>query len=128
MRKLDDPLVRHPEPIKRRDATGHLDPKYERELLAESRENQSNDGSADAFIHRPRTSEPLGEELGEAFIESATTGEDAEVDRANQVVPEENGGPFVQSNGSEEFAAGTDASNITEATREPFPKTSKADS
>lgn len=126
MRKLDDPLARPQEPIKRRDATGHLNPQYERELLEESRENQSDDGSADAFIHRPRTSEPLGEELGEAYIEAATTGEEAEVDRQNQVVPEESGGPFVQSNAAEEFAAGTDASNIAEATREPFPKTSKA--
>ena len=41
----------------------------------------------------------------------------------NQVVPEESGGPFVETSAGTEFAGGTDESNIEEATREPFPTT-----
>lgn len=114
-------------PITRRDATGHLDPQYERELLEASRENRGDDGNASAFMSGPRTGDELGEELGEAFVQSATSGEGAETERQDRVMPEEQGGPFVPSSAAEEFASGTDASNIAGATREPFPKTSTAD-
>ena len=126
MRKADDSSHRPQRSITRRDATGHLNPKYEQELLEESRKTQNDDGSTDAFILRPRSAEQLSEELGEAYVETATTGEDAGPNRQDRVVPEEQGGPFVPSSGADEFAAGTDASNIPDATREPFPKTSKA--
>ncbi len=43
------------------------------------------------------------------------------------VIPEESGGPFVPSTAGQEFAGGTDESNIPEATREALPRTSKAD-
>ena len=111
--------------IKRRDATGHLNPQYERELLEESSCNQEDHRSVSAFISRPRTGDELGEELGEAYVESATSGEGAGTDRHEQVIPEEQGGPFVRSSAAIEFAGGTDASNITGAMREPFPRTSK---
>jgi hypothetical protein len=124
MNKPEKPVSNHPKPVTRRDATGHLDPKYERDLLEESRENQEDHGSTSAFIRRPRTGDELGEELGEAFVQSATSGEDAEMDRQDRVTSEEQGGPFVRSSAAEEFASGTDASNVAGATREPFPKTS----
>jgi hypothetical protein len=108
----------------RRDATGHLNPRYERELLQKARESDDDRNSANAFLTRPRTGEPLSEELGEAFVQSATTGEEAEVQRKEAVVSEEQGGPFVTTSAEDEFADGTDASNIPEATREPFPRTS----
>ena len=38
-----------------------------------------------------------------------------------QVVPEERGGPFVETTGGTEFAEGTDASNPKGAKPEPFP-------
>ena len=41
----------------------------------------------------------------------------------DQVVEEEQGGPFVETNGAQEFAPGTDASNPKSAKREPFPTT-----
>ena len=111
--------------ITRRDATGHMDPQYQRELLEESHENRAEHGSETAFNYRPRSGDELGEELGESFIESATSGEDTGAEHHEQVVPEEQGGPFVRSNSSIEFASGTDASNIEGATREAFPTTSK---
>ena len=95
-------------------------------MLEASRENRGDDRNVNAFIPRARTGEELAEELGEAFVESAVSGEEAEAERHERLVPEEQGGPFVLSNASTEFASGTDASNIAKATREPFPKTSKA--
>ncbi len=114
--------------VTRRDATGHLNPQYESELLAESRENHEDHGSVSAFNARPRAGDELGEELGLAFVQSATSGEEAEPERQDRVTPEENGGPFVVSNASTEFASGTDATNVAGATREPLPKTSNSDS
>ncbi len=112
-------------PFRRRDATGHIDPRYARELLAKARETRETD-SNHAFIDGPRSRDELAEELGEAFIEAATSGEETEQDRHDRVTAEENGGPFVETSGNEEFAVGTDESNIAEATREPIPRTSNA--
>jgi hypothetical protein len=117
-------------PFKRRDATGHLDPKYARELLAKARESANDDDKPEAlhaFLKRAKTGDSLAEGLGEAFIEAATSGEEAEPNRHEQLTTEEQGGPFVVTSGQEEFAAGTDESNIAEATREPLPRTSKAE-
>jgi hypothetical protein len=112
-------------PVTRRDATGHLDPEYERKLLEESGKNREADGKA--FLDGSRTKDELAEELGETFIQAATSGEDAEGDRHERVVAEEAGGPFVPTSARQEFAEGTDESNIAEATREPLPRTSKAE-
>lgn len=117
-------------PIQRRDATGHLNPKYARELLAKSRETPNDDDKPEAmhaFLKRSKTNEPLAEGLGEAFVEAATSGEESEPNRHEDLTTEEQGGPFVVTSGQEEFAAGTDESNIAEATREPLPKTSRAE-
>ena len=113
-------------PVVRRDATGHLDPEYQRKLLEQT--GYADDGDAKAFIDGSQADEELAEELGETFVQAATTGEDAEGDRHERVVEEEAGGPFVPSSAGQEFAGGTDESNIAEATREPLPRTSKAES
>lgn len=112
-------------PVVRRDATGHLDPEYERKLLEASQANRSRDPDR-AFIDGAAPEE-LSEELGEAFIQAVTSGEDAELERRESVIPEESGGPFVPSTAGQEFAGGTDESNIPEATREALPRTSKAE-
>jgi hypothetical protein len=116
-------------PIKRRDAQGRIDPKYAKELLAKARETQNDDDRPEAghaFLKRASSSESLAEEMGEAFIEAATSGEESEAHRHERVTLEENGGPFVETSANEEFAVGTDESNIASATREPLPRTSKA--
>jgi hypothetical protein len=110
--------------VVRRDATGHLDPEYERKLLEAS--GRGHDGESRAFIDGAAPEE-LSEELGEAFLQAATSGEDAELERRESVIPEESGGPFVPSTAGQEFAGGTDESNIAEATREALPRTSKAE-
>jgi hypothetical protein len=112
-------------PVTRRDATGHLDPEYQRKLLEESGKDTDADGKA--FLIGSHSTDELAEELGESFIQAATSGEDAEGDRHERVVAEEAGGPFVPSSAGQEFAGGTDESNIAEATREPLPRTSKAE-
>lgn len=112
-------------PVRRRDATGHLDPDYERKLLEASLENRNRDGDSRAFLDG--APEELAEELGEAFVQAVTSGEDAELERRERVTPEESGGPFVPSSADQEFADGTDESNIAEATREALPRTSKAE-
>jgi hypothetical protein len=110
--------------VTRRDATGHLDPEYERKLLEASGKSTREDDRA--FIDGAAREE-LSEELGEAFVQAVTSGEDAELERRESVIPEESGGPFVPSTAGQEFAGGTDESNIAEATREALPRTSKAE-
>lgn len=117
-------------PLKRRDGAGHINPQYARELLAKARETRNDDGRPDAnraFVNGAHSTEELAEELGEAFVEAATAGEPSEPDRHDQITAAESGGPFVVTRAELEFAEGTDESNIAEALREPFPRTSKAD-
>jgi hypothetical protein len=110
-------------PIQRRDATGHLDPKYAADLRKRSLP-RARDGEDVAFLGRAKSTDPLAEALGEEFLEAATTGEDAGLEDLNQNLPEDEGGPFVLTRGRDEFARGADPSNPRDATREPFPKVS----
>jgi hypothetical protein len=108
--------------FRRRDGSGHLDPKYAKTLRAKS--GARDDEASSAFIHnKARTKDDLAEQLAEEWVETATSGEDESQDVLGQVVSEETGGPFVTTTGREEFAKGVDASNPKSATREPFPKT-----
>jgi len=117
-------------PVKRRDGVGRIDPQYARELLAKARETRNDDDSPEnmhAFLKAARAGEPLAQELGENFVATVTSGEGQESDRHEQITPDEVGGPFVVTTAGEEFATGTDESNIPEAMREPLPRTSKAE-
>jgi hypothetical protein len=116
-------------PIRRRDAQGRIDPRYARNLLEKARETQNTDDSPEAghaFLKRASSTDSLAEEMGEAFVEAVTSGEESEALRHELVTLEENGGPFIETSGNEEYAVGTDESNIATATREPLPRTSKA--
>jgi hypothetical protein len=118
-------------PLHRRDATGHINPTYARELLAKARENRNEDDGPDSarafLLDGSRSDDPLAEELGEAFVEAVTSGEESEAGRRDQVTEDEYGGPFVYTSGREEYALDLDESNIAEATREPLPRTSNAE-
>lgn len=116
------PARASPKPFRRRDGTGHLDPAYQKFLLSESGTSRSDEDDR-AFIGSSRSNDALAEQLGEEFVESATSGQDDGDERFDQVVPEENGGPFVESNGAIEFADDDEPPNIDEAPPEPFPKT-----
>ncbi|MDB4938477.1 MAG: histone protein [Labilithrix sp.] len=104
----------------RRDATGHLDPSYARDLRARSRATRDDDTRA--FLRGSRSKDDLAEELGEEAVATMTSGED-QSERLEAEVDEERGGPFVPSRGRKEFARGTDKSNPRSASREPFPRT-----
>ena len=80
-----------------------------------------------AFIPEPADGVPaeaiddLAEALGEDFIASATSAEEAGEEARDEVLPEEWGGPFLEVPASEEFDPLPDASNPPDAEREPFP-------
>jgi len=78
---------------------------------------------AEAYSQNLLSRDPMAEQLGQSFVAIALSGEDLEQDIFDQVVPEEVGGPFIETDGGEEFARGTDESNPRWSRREPFPKT-----
>jgi hypothetical protein len=112
--------ARTPTPIRRRDGSGHLDPQYAADLRAKSGRPEPEPTS---FVQRPRSNDDLVEELGEEVIGEATSAEHEGGDILDQEVPEERGGPFVETTGAEEFGHGVDPSNPPGAKREPFPTT-----
>ncbi len=102
--------------VKRRDGTGHLDPAYEADLRARIEAEPKDDDRAFG-------GDALGNELGEEFVETVTSGEDEGTEIRDQNVTEELGGPFTVTSAGTEFAGDVDESNPEEATREPFPRT-----
>jgi hypothetical protein len=82
---------------------------------------------ADAFMPDPdggpaHIEDDLAENLAEEFIQSATRGSDADDDALDGVVPEEIGGPFVETSAAEEFADDVDDANPLDAEPEPLPR------
>ncbi|MEO6952643.1 MAG: hypothetical protein ABI321_12585 [Polyangia bacterium] len=108
-------------PIKRRDAMGHLNPQYERDLLKKSRENAEHDDDR-GFLVGKNKNDALGQELGREFVETVTSGEDEGTELRDEDTDEEVGGPFVITTDAQELADGEDESNPADATREPFPR------
>jgi hypothetical protein len=66
----------------------------------------------------------LAEELGEEVLESATSGDQAAENIRDEDFPEDEGGPFVETTGRQEFAGGTDGSNPADAEPADFPTVS----
>lgn len=92
-----------------------------RKPAAKPRAKRSED---EAFIRGgARSNDALAEELGEEWVQTATSGEDEAEERFSQEVPEDRGGPFVVTTGGQEFAEGVDESNPKGSKREPFPRT-----
>jgi hypothetical protein len=60
----------------------------------------------------------LAEMLGEEYVRSVTSGEEQGVELRDQPVPEDEGGPFVESSGQKEFGHDEDDSEL-----EPLPTT-----
>ena len=85
---------------------------------------RSDDGNA--FMPDPedgpaRISDDLAENLAEDYVQAATQGMEVEEDH-DQIVPEEIGGPFVETTAADEFAHDTDEANPEDASREPLPR------
>lgn len=82
---------------------------------------------ANAFLPDPgmgpaRVDDDLAENLAEEFIVAVTSAEEPAEDVRDEVVAEEQGGPFLEVPASEEFDSKPDASNPPDAAREPFPR------
>jgi hypothetical protein len=103
------------------DNAGHLD--LDRAERLRRLGEASSNGDGVAFVAGSAAEDDLAEELAEEAVVAMTTGADQLVDDLNRDVEEDWGGPFVVTSANKEFAAGTDESNIEEATREPFPTT-----
>ena len=81
---------------------------------------------ANAFMPDPesgpaRIRDDLAENLAEDYLQAATQGMEVEEDH-DQIVPEEIGGPFVETSAADEFAHDTDEANPEDASREPLPR------
>ncbi len=90
------------------------------------RGNNHRTDDANAFMPDPEggpaiIADDLAENLAEEYLQGATQGSDAEED-LDQVVPEEIGGPFIETSAAEEFAHDTDEANPLEAEAEPLPR------
>jgi hypothetical protein len=62
------------------------------------------------------------EMIGEEVVSSATSGDDAGEEMHEEVVPEEVGGPFVETSAEKELGSGSDESNPPDAEPEPLPR------
>jgi hypothetical protein len=60
------------------------------------------------IFDRDRRDDDLGELLGEEYVRSVTSGEEQGVELRDEQVPEEEGGPFVESSASKEFSYAPD--------------------
>jgi hypothetical protein len=93
----------------------------------EIKRHQTRSDDGNAFIPDPeggpaRTTDDLAETLAEGFVQGATQDEDGEDAALDGLVPEEIGGPFVESSAATEFADGIDDSNPADAKREAMPR------
>ncbi|HEX3594040.1 MAG TPA: hypothetical protein VHU80_03030 [Polyangiaceae bacterium] len=108
-------------PVPRRDGSGHLNPEYQAHLLALSRAGRENETAA--FVDSTTDSDPGASELAYEYVESVTSAQSEGQEMLDRHMPEEEGGPFVETSAQTEFATDSDAPNIEGATREPFPTT-----
>lgn len=95
--------------VPRRGARGHFAKRGERDAHEVSRESDSGDDVAPAFIAQPRTLDELGE-TGEGSVQSATPGEEAEDETTERMIPEEAASPFMSSSAVRESAVAPCAS------------------
>jgi hypothetical protein len=82
---------------------------------------------ANAFMPDPEggpahIKDDLAESLAEEFLQAATRGNEADEETLDGVVPEEVGGPFIETSAAEEFGNDTDDTNPADGAREPLPR------
>src|ERR1700687_2787137 len=95
-------------------------PAWDEVEIDEQRENAGRPESG-FLTKRAYADDDLAEEMGEEFVITATSGEQAAEDLRDQNFPEELGGPFVVTSARTEFAYGSDPSNPKDAERAAFP-------
>jgi hypothetical protein len=103
-------------------ASGH----HTKDFLQRARLHPGRGDDGEAFLPDPaggpaRSRDDLAQEVAEGFLASATSGEETGEDMANVEVPEEEGGPFIETSARDEFGFDPDPSNPEDAEAEPFP-------
>jgi hypothetical protein len=93
-----------------------------RHETARARTDDANAFLPDPENGRSLTDDDLAETLAEDYLRAATSGDDVDNEVLDQIVPEEIGGPFVETAASDEYAMGSDASNPDDAEVEPLPR------
>lgn len=102
--------------LRRRDATGHLDPRYAAELLEQSRDNQTFDPPSSGFVQG--ASDDLAEQLGEGFVQAATSAEDGDDDEGDELISDE---PSVPDGDDDDLAFDPDELSFPAARPERAP-------
>jgi len=90
---------------------------------SDERRERVGDANDEAFVGTD-TKEDEAKELGEEFVRSVTSGEEAESEMEEEEAVEEEGGPFIVTSASTEYGFGTDESNPADAEKAPFPQVS----
>ena len=86
-----------------------------------------DDGTAFLPDGAARSDDDLSERLAEEYVAAATSGEEPDEERLDASVPEDIGGPFIETTAEEELADDVDETNPADATREPVPRAVGAD-
>jgi hypothetical protein len=87
-------------------------------------ERVERDGEPGQVFVGADTEDEEAQQLGEEFVRSVTSGEEAESEMEEEAQVEEQGGPFVITTARQEFAYDSDESNPPGTEREPFPRVS----
>ena len=115
------PLKAAPErPSPRFDRPGHLAEDHAQRLLRMSK-RRAPDDSAFLMANKGSTDDELAEELAEQAV-SAMTGGDTWMEFVDKTVDEDEGGPFVETPASREYARGSDQ-DVDGFLREALPTT-----
>jgi hypothetical protein len=102
------------------DRPGHLADEHAQRLLKMSK-RRPRDDVAFIIANRGTPDDDLAEELAEQAVSTMTTGGDTWMDFMDRTVDEEEGGPFVETRGSREFARGS--AEVDGFLREALPTT-----
>jgi hypothetical protein len=89
------------------DRPGHLADDHAQRLLRLSKRRPPDD-FAFLLASRGNTDDDLAEELAEQAVSAMTTGGDTWMESMDKTVDEEEGGPFVETRASREFARGAE--------------------
>jgi hypothetical protein len=105
--------------------------RHSKEFLKTARQHAGRADSGDAFLPDPESgpalaSDDLAEEVAEGFLQSATSGQEAGGEIANEESPYEIGGPFVETTLEQEIGFSTDAQNPRDAEPAAFPSAVRA--
>jgi hypothetical protein len=104
---------------------GRLAPSKRHVVERDEARERIGEANEKAFVGAD-TSEDEAKEMGEEFVRSVTSGEEAESEMEEEEATEEQGGPFVVTSASTEYGFGTDESNPVDAEKAPFPQVSPA--